>query len=550
MGRYELGRGDLGWGDLGQAHDGNSVFSVAAFAGSEYGPCASPRATPLRGGDTDLDAATSGTGTEPASPLASVVPARVDVCDVREAFRSPVPALDTVETWRRTVAHPEGTFGPILGLSIGVAVRAIHDGAAGAGPVRAPSFFASSSARLSAPPTSPPARCGLEEPKAYVFVPGRAGVMLPDRVSNQCQESDGSPGLHTHPPGPAACVKDGTASVSALPDVEAAQEQTHLVSRPGRAGGMLPDRVQHALTQSICSPGAHRQHPGPDAVELAPIALPLTHQAPAAAQAQAKVISRPGRAGGMLPDRVNFGSALVAATARALGTFSDGEAPISDDAASDDDRFGGVATELPGRAGYTAVAAAYTSGTPDTFPEAASTAAIVYGQLLQVNDDRLGWQALMLPDRVGYERFPPRGDGFNDSSGATPDDDACAPGRAADMLPAGAASAMARAVPMDVDQGCPWSFSIPDPLPSPFTQRIGGKRRRLNDVDGGNQREHAEQLLLEDVEAGSLNSVLKPFAASASSASVLSVYAHNAQRFTCTLCAYTASSFALSLIHI
>ena len=114
------------------------------------------------------------------------------------------------------------------------------------------------------------------------------------------------------------------------------------------------------------------------------------------------------------------------------------------------------------------------------------------------------------------------------------------------MLPVGAAEAPATtaAVPMEVDQGATWQAASLLPPSPPLVLRLNGKRRRLNDEDDGDGREQAEQLMLEDVEAGPKNSALRPSAASALPASVLSVYAHNAQHFTCTLCAYTASSFA------
>uniref|UniRef100_H3H7T4 RNase H type-1 domain-containing protein n=1 Tax=Phytophthora ramorum TaxID=164328 RepID=H3H7T4_PHYRM len=91
-------------------------------------------------------------------------------------------------------------------------------------------------------------------------------------------------------------------------------------------------------------------------------------------------------------------------------------------------------------------------------------------------------------------------------------------------------------VAMDVDQGArrqqpPW-------------QRVGGKRRRLNDVDDEDTRELAELLLEEEDEAGDHAPAPRLSAASARPASVLSVYVHNAQRFQCTLCTYTAASFA------
>ncbi|KAE9351052.1 hypothetical protein PR003_g5055, partial [Phytophthora rubi] len=100
------------------------------------------------------------------------------------------------------------------------------------------------------------------------------------------------------------------------------------------------------------------------------------------------------------------------------------------------------------------------------------------------------------------------------------------------------------AVPMDVDQGARRPTVGSQPLSPPPVLRIGGKRRRLNDVDDEDTRELAELLLEEEDEAGDQAPAPRLSAASARPASVLSVYAHNAQRFQCTLCAYTAASFA------
>uniref|UniRef100_H3H8H1 RNase H type-1 domain-containing protein n=1 Tax=Phytophthora ramorum TaxID=164328 RepID=H3H8H1_PHYRM len=63
-------------------------------------------------------------------------------------------------------------------------------------------------------------------------------------------------------------------------------------------------------------------------------------------------------------------------------------------------------------------------------------------------------------------------------------------------------------------------------------------------VDDEDTRELAELLLEEEDEAGDQAPAPRLSAASARPASVLSVYAHNAQRFQCTLCTYTAASFA------
>uniref|UniRef100_A0AAV1VNX9 C2H2-type domain-containing protein n=1 Tax=Peronospora matthiolae TaxID=2874970 RepID=A0AAV1VNX9_9STRA len=132
-------------------------------------------------------------------------------------------------------------------------------------------------------------------------------------------------------------------------------------------------------------------------------------------------------------------------------------------------------------------------------------------------------------------------------AGPCPHDDDCTPGRAGTMLPVGDAQAPATtaAVPMEVDQCATWQAASLTPPSPPLVLRLSGKRRRLSDEDDGDEpREQAEQLLLEDVEAGPMNSALWPSTASALPASVLAVYAHNAQRFTCMLCTYTASSFA------
>ncbi|CAI5742894.1 unnamed protein product [Hyaloperonospora brassicae] len=128
---------------------------------------------------------------------------------------------------------------------------------------------------------------------------------------------------------------------SALSDVGAAQDTAIDDVGPGRAASMLPNRIQHGHAQSIGSPGAPRQLPGTGACATASTTLPLAAEAPSAAQDYANVAPPPGRAARMLPDRVQLGSALVAATARALGAChgpSDPEdSSSSGSGASDDD---------------------------------------------------------------------------------------------------------------------------------------------------------------------------------------------------------------------
>ncbi|CAI5725958.1 unnamed protein product [Peronospora destructor] len=94
---------------------------------------------------------------------------------------------------------------------------------------------------------------------------------------------------------------------------------------------------------------------------------------------------------------------------------------------------------------------------------------------------------------------------------------------------------------MDVDEGAQWPATWQRPLSPPRELRVTDKRRRLNDVAVKDQRELAELLqLVDEDEAGRPTSALRLSAASASPASVLSVYAHNAPRFTCTLCRHLA----------
>ncbi|KAL0582111.1 hypothetical protein ABG067_008196, partial [Albugo candida] len=190
----EVGPYGMGRDDMGQAHRATIGAPVFDQNDGENGPRTPPRATPPRGGDAELDAATSGTCSEHASPLALQVPARSDVSGARAEARSPVPTLGTVEDRGEARRHPvgtgEGTFGPILGLSIGVAVASQntqrhartatdHDGAACVGPFGASSTPpAASSARRSAPDTSPRAAATLDaatDEDAIVGIPGRAG---------------------------------------------------------------------------------------------------------------------------------------------------------------------------------------------------------------------------------------------------------------------------------------------------------------------------------------------------------------------------------------
>ncbi|KAI9916589.1 hypothetical protein PsorP6_018207 [Peronosclerospora sorghi] len=166
-----------------------------------------------------------------------------------------------------------------------------------------------------------------------------------------------------------------------------------------------------------------------------------------------------------------------------------------------------VATELPARTGYTAVAAALPIGIHDAPHEAVSTAASVYDQFVQTFYERLGWLARAQPHLSGYAASLPPGSEALTFSGPCPHEDDCTPDRAGGVLPVGdaeAPSAMA-AVPMEMDQGTTWQAGSPL-FPSPLVHYLGGKRRRLNVEDDGDERERAEHSLLVDVKAGTVRS--------------------------------------------
>uniref|UniRef100_A0AAV1V5G3 C2H2-type domain-containing protein n=1 Tax=Peronospora matthiolae TaxID=2874970 RepID=A0AAV1V5G3_9STRA len=312
--------------------------------------------------------------------------------------------------------------------------------------------FASPSARHFSPlPSSSPPFSSAQD--AIVWIPGRAVVTLPDRVSPEAAQ--GRQGAWLSPP----AARATPAPIRLVDDV---QDLPPFAVPPGRACRMLPVEVAPGLvpdSQSVGSPGTQTPCPGPsdfhtprqdpglsspcadgppieDANDLVPgmaggmlpdrvppednedhnadsqsdHSLALAPPAPATAPDEDLLASQPGRAAGML----SAGYALVAATARALGvthdtsdpadsSSSDGEGSsneaiaftVDEDCPSDDDRLCLAATELPGQAGYTAVAAAT--------PMPASTAASVSVPLLQLCDNRLGGPACMQPDRVGFD---------------------------------------------------------------------------------------------------------------------------------------------------
>uniref|UniRef100_A0AAV1VBZ8 Uncharacterized protein n=1 Tax=Peronospora matthiolae TaxID=2874970 RepID=A0AAV1VBZ8_9STRA len=204
--------------------------------------------------------------------------------------------------------------------------------------------------------------------------------------------------------------------------------------------------------QSIGSPNDHTLPPGQEAVKMAPHALSSTREAPAAGPAN--VASRPVRVASMLLDRVNDGDPEVDSSS---DKDDQDTSSMDHDAAtarsSDDDRLSQVATELPARAVYIAVATAYTMDTTTTSHEVVSSAATAYDvvDVSRTCDDRLGWQTSVMPDRAVYDASIPCDDKL--SAGPCPQVDDCTPCRAGSMLPAGDAQAPATTatVPIDVD---------------------------------------------------------------------------------------------------
>uniref|UniRef100_A0AAV1VP29 Uncharacterized protein n=1 Tax=Peronospora matthiolae TaxID=2874970 RepID=A0AAV1VP29_9STRA len=74
------------------------------------------------------------------------------------------------------------------------------------------------------------------------------------------------------------CIKDHDTLRSALPDVGEAQATTFDDGGPGRVSGMLPDRVQPGLLQSIGSPDPQMPYQGTPTRDMTPPTLPLAGQ--------------------------------------------------------------------------------------------------------------------------------------------------------------------------------------------------------------------------------------------------------------------------------
>uniref|UniRef100_H3GYC6 Reverse transcriptase domain-containing protein n=1 Tax=Phytophthora ramorum TaxID=164328 RepID=H3GYC6_PHYRM len=237
----------------------------------------------------------------------------------------------------------------------------------------------------------------------------------------------------------------------------------------------------------------------------------------------------------MLPEPVVPGEALAAATARALAAAY-GPSELEDDASDDEDPPQGPVSALPrpGRArGMLADQATPPPPpcAPPPSPAAAAVAPLVTAVAATPATPPVVRAAVEPCARAEppQEQAPPASARVKPMSGDVVTSDGSRTKDASDADDGAGSSDAAGdvgVVAMDVDQGArrqqsPW-------------KRVGGKRWRLNAGGEEDTRELAELLTEEEDEAGAQAPAPRLSAASARPAS----------RFVCTLCAYTAASFA------
>ncbi|KAH7489198.1 Retrovirus-related Pol polyprotein from type-1 retrotransposable element R2 [Phytophthora ramorum] len=517
-----------GWADpLGvRLHTVDPLAPVLALSGPETDPGEPPRAVPLLGTGDASAAATSGTGPGPAAPIAPRPLTRLEAAAGQE---TPRPASTTSRRFGdprpRVVSGIHGWIHrPLATVDGPLAVRATLPQTEPSQPVRPAAEEAPPSAgRHDAPrrppppharplagqgpsPASPPV-AAPQLPPCDVARPGRASGMLPVPVvpgaalaAATARALAAAYGLRDPADDPSSDddEPDGPADAGRGP-----QDPAHVAGRPGRAAGRLP--VGRALgADAARAPTAchaapeHHDSRGDDADGADTSATPCPDPA--------SVLPRPGRVGGMLADSGVPGAASSFPSA----------APSSPAAAA-------AASQVA------AAAAAHAA------PPADRAAPEHRGRAAPSQDHDTPARALTEPSSSDVISS---GDSSTRSTKARSSGDDGDDGARHDRHNAAAA------VPMDVDQDARWPAAGTQPLSPPPVLCIGGKRRRLNDVDDEDTRELAELLLEEEDEAGDQAPAPRLSAASARPASVLSVYAHNAQRFQCTLCTYTAASFA------
>ncbi|EGZ16317.1 hypothetical protein PHYSODRAFT_334511 [Phytophthora sojae] len=467
---------------------GDPPAPVLGSAGAENGPGDPPRAAPLLGTGEELAGATSGTGPRPAAPIAPIAGPRAGPSGGQAEARS---AASTSRRFAATASRrgpadrPPGGTGP---RSLGR--------------------------------TMPGSRAS-RAPRGTVATAEEHG--LEDAALRRGGRSDGSCAAPTPATDPHARRLAAQDPAAAAPPLLAPPLPPSDVGRPGRAAGRLPVSGAPAAATARAPTGSQ----GPDDLRRAqdddgdgddadgqddPAAATKPRPDPAS------VLPRPGRAGGRLADMPTPGAA-PAATAAAIA-----EAAVAADAAAR--TADQVAAQEPVQTTYAHSATEFKC----------SVCAYVAGNLATL---------------VAHRRSAHRGTRFSDifDSGcacslvfhsrmaATSHALACAQ-RASQAAPSPAEA-------MDVDQGRVRPRQRRPSPRRPSERRPDGKRRRLNSEDDADAQKPAEHLQLADEDGvEDPPQAHKPYAASALSAPVLAVYVHNAERFTCTLCTFTAASFS------
>ncbi|KAK1935454.1 hypothetical protein P3T76_010679 [Phytophthora citrophthora] len=512
----------------------HSFAPVLSPLTGEIGPTEPPRAVPLLGTGAASAAEMAASSPRPSGPSAPPAATRPDASSAqarlcRTASEAAAPA--------RAGAALEG---------------AANDGSRGA-PSPPPDPQARRSARGDPPPTSPPLAAALP-PSSGRISPGRAGGMLPDWTAPGatlaaataaalavCHEPSGDTGDDSSD-------DDGQDHDAAAPVLR--QDPSRELARPGRAAGRLPDQ---AVPAPALAAATARATATPSASDSGSSSSSDADAGAAAPEDPANDGYPPGRAAGMLP----AGGVAIKPADRASAAGADANQHRhvpGDDGTATQGKTTATTTAtdpanvlpIPGRAGGMLTDAVATAATHRVAAVAAAQALPTVGRAavehraraeppqdqetsaracveLQVGDVSSIWRSF--------------------SSSRLQEDDG-------DDMHQDHEDRVVAAVPMDVDEDAQCPTPGQRPLSPPPELRVGGKRRRLNDSDDDDEdiRELVELLLAEE-EVGTQDPAPRLSAASAHPASVLTVYAHNTQRFNCTLCVYSAASFAALTRH-
>ncbi|KAH7489201.1 Retrovirus-related Pol polyprotein from type-1 retrotransposable element R2 [Phytophthora ramorum] len=492
-----------GWADpLGvRLHTVDPLAPVLALSGPETDPGEPPRAVPLLGTGDASAAATSGTGPGPAAPIAPRDPSRAS--RPLPAKRRPAPpprprVVSTVRPSQRTVdpladrphLAPLWTkCWPLRPYGRRFHKRSLLSPYGRPAKKRRRAPAATTPPDVRRPPTR--ARWLAKVPRPPLRpspAPSSPPVMWHDPAGRAaCCPSRSCQGKRLQPPR-LALSRPRTASASWRTTTATKRTRRTTAPLPPAAATTPHAMMAHPAGRHACCPPVG--HPG------RPPQPQLPRRRPPATPPLVRTGRRPPNLPRMLPS-----------PARAGGMLADQESPPPPPSAPPPSPAAAAAAPL-----VTAVAAA-----PATSPVGRARAEPPQEQAPPAS-----------------ARVEPMSGDVVSSDGSSRTKDASGDGD--DGAGSSDAAGDVGVVAMDVDQGArrqqpPW-------------QRVGGKRRRLNDVDDEDTRELAELLLEEEDEAGDHAPAPRLSAASARPASVLSVYAHNAQRFQCTLCTYTAASFA------